>query len=142
MSRDRLLTLALATAGFGASTLMRKLAVDKLHPLQYQFISACFYTVLIPVFWYSNQKYGDTTQWNVTGVWWALAATFIHVVAAFFFNNVLKSGNDTGLVSALSSASPIVTLMLSFMIFNELPTPMGMIGMLFVLIGVVLMCLG
>lgn len=141
MSQGRLLTLALATAGFGVSTMMRKLAVDKLDPLQYQAISASFYTLLIPIFFAANAKYGTTPTWSPTGIWWAIGATVVHVIAAFFFNNVLKSGNDTGLVSALSSASPVVTLMLSFMILHEQPSFLGMAGMAFVLIGIVLMSL-
>ena len=139
MSRERLLILALATAGFGVSTVMRKLAVDQLHPLQYQTISSMLYAILVPMIWVVNTKYGDTTNWSRAGIVWTLAATLVHIVAAFFFNNVLRSGNDVGIVSALSSASPVITLMLSFMILNEQPSLSGMIGMALVLIGIVIM---
>jgi uncharacterized membrane protein len=138
MSRERLLTLALATAGFGISTLMRKLAVDQIHPLQYQLISSTFYAMIIPFVFVANNQWGDT-KWSSSGITWTLAATVVHVIAAYFFNNVLKSGNDTGLVSALSSASPVITLMLSAMILHEQPTFTGMIGMGLVLLGIVLM---
>jgi uncharacterized membrane protein len=139
MSRDRLLTLALATAGFSVSTVMRKLAVDQLHPLQYQAISGMLYAVLVPMIWLLNTKYGETTTWSTSGILWTLAATMVHVIAAFFFNNVLRSGNDAGVVSALSSASPVITLMLSFMILHEQPSITGMIGMAFVMLGICIM---
>lgn len=131
--------LALATAGFGVSTLIRKLAVDKIHPLQYEIVTASVHILIAPICWYLVRRSDVGTAWSTTGVSWAILAMLIHVPAAVLFGIALRNGNDTGIVSSLVSASPIITLMLSFMILGEQPTLMGMIGMALVLIGIVFM---
>ena len=139
MSRERLFVLAVATTGFGISTMMRKMAVDKIHPLHYQAIASVMYAFLIPAYVMLNNKYGDGGKVSTQGIMWTLGATAIHMIAATLFGIVLKSGNDTGIVTALTSASPVITLMISFAIFNEQPSFQGMIGMALVLVGVILM---
>jgi uncharacterized membrane protein len=54
------------------------------------------------------------------------------------FGYALRAGNDAGVVTSLSSLSPIVTMMLSFLLLGERPSVASAVGCALVLVGVAL----
>ncbi len=138
-TRERALTLAASTAAFGLSALLRKVAVDRLHPLQYQVVTALVYTTLIPLYVFLAFKHGGGTEgatWKGVGI--AVSATVVASFGGVMFGFALRSGNDAGVVSALSSLSPIITMMLSFFLLGERPSFLSALGCALVLAGVAL----
>jgi len=138
MTRDRALLLAGSTIAFGVSTLMRKLAVKDLHPLQFQATAALIYALLFPMFMWMWFKYGDGSAWTMRGGFWTLACTLVAMAAAIVFMFVLRGANDTGVVSVLVSASPIITLALSAILLGEQLSFKSIAGVGFVFAGILL----
>lgn len=137
-TRERALTLAASTVAFGLSALLRKVAVDRLHPLQFQVVAACVYTILIPFYVYMAVKHASAADFTWKGVGWTVLATTIASFGGIMFGFALRAGNDAGVVTSLSSLSPIVTLMLSFCLLGERPSLASAVGCALVLAGVVL----
>ena len=129
--------LAASTAAFGLAALLRKVAVDRIHPLQYQMVSACVYLAFLPIYIVLASRYAHAEQLDARGVGWAVAATTLASLGGITFGYALKSGNDVGAISAMSAASPVVTIMLSFFLLGERPSWASGVGCLFVLLGVV-----
>lgn len=130
--------LAVSTAAFGMAALLRKVAVDRIHPLQYQVVAACVYLFLLPFYIMLAVKFGPatTTQISGRGVFWAIVATAVASAGGITFGYALRSGNDAGVMSAMSAASPVITIMLSFVLLGERPSWSSGVGCLFVLVGV------
>lgn len=134
-SAERAAVLCAATAAFGLSALLRKIAVDRLHPLRFQVVAAVVYLAFLPFYIYIASKHVDEPlDWK--GVGWAALATVIASFGGIMFGFALRSSNDAGMVTALSSASPVITLMLSFLVLGERPTTSGAVGCALVLAGI------
>jgi len=73
---------------------------------------------------------------DVKGVAWTVAATLVASFGGIMFGYALKSGNDAGVVTTLSALSPIITLMLSFVLLGERPSASSAVGCALVLAGV------
>lgn len=137
-SRERALTLAASTAAFGLSALLRKIAVDRLHPLQFQFVAASVYTLLVPFYFWMALKHSGGNEWSWKGVAWTVTGTIVASFGGIMFGFALRSGNDAGVVTSLSSVSPVITLMLSFLLLGERPSLTSAVGCALVLAGVAL----
>lgn len=130
--------LTVATTAFGMSSLLRKMAVDKLHPFQIQVVSAAVYMTVFPVYVWLAAEHAEGNQWTWKGVGWGVAATLIASMGSIAFGFALRAGNDAGVVTSLSSVSPIITLMLSFLLLGERPSVWSAVGCALVLAGVAL----
>lgn len=128
--------LAAATAAFGLSALLRKVAVDRLNPLYYQVVSASVYTVLIPFYLWLAFKHASASEWSWRGVVWTVIATLVASFGGIMFGFALRAGNDAGVVTSLSSLSPILTMFLSFLLLGERPSFTSAVGCGLVLAGV------
>lgn len=130
--------LAASTTAFGLSALLRKIAVDRLHPLQFQVVAATVYVTLVPFYVWLALEHAKDVEWTWKGVAWAVAATAVASFGGIMFGYALRSGNDTGVVTSLSSLSPIITMMLSFLLLGERPSLASAVGCALVLGGVAL----
>ena len=138
-SRDRAAMLAASTAAFGLSALIRKIAVDRMTPLQFQVVAACVYLVFLPFYvWLATKDGTPLVDIDRKGIIWAVIATAIASFGGIMFGYALKSGNDAGVVTSLSSLSPIITMFLSFAILGERPSASSACGCALVLAGVAL----
>lgn len=133
--------LAAATAAFGLSALLRKIAVDKLHPLYFQVVAASVYSILIPFYIWLAFKHVSPTEWSWKGVAWTVVATLIASFGGIMFGFALRAGNDAGVVTSLSSLSPILTMFLSFLLLGERPSVPSAVGCALVLAGVAIISL-
>jgi uncharacterized membrane protein len=140
-SRERALVLTAATAAFGLSALLRKVAVDRLHPLYFQVTAACVYAVLIPFYVWLAVKHAPATEWSWKGVAWTITATIVASFGGIMFGFALRASNDAGVVTSLSSLSPIITMMLSFLLLGERPSVPSAVGCALVLAGVAIISL-
>lgn len=137
-TRERALILTVSTVAFGLSTLLRKIAVDHLHPLQFQVVTACVYATLIPLYVWIAAEHVKDIEWTWKGIVWTVATTLVVSFGSITFGYALRAGNDAGVVTSLSSLSPIVTMILSFILLGERPSIVSAIGCALVLAGVTL----
>ena len=68
----------------------------------------------------------------------ALTSFLIYIVANFFYMYVIKH-HKTYLVTAIIASYPIVTVILGYLLFNEDITLTHMLGVFFVIGGIVLL---
>ena len=136
-SRERAILLAVATTLFGCASLTRKLAIDRMPPLQYQYQSSLVYALTVPVFYLLASRYESSYERNAVGTFWMFVATVIGIVANVLFGYALRASEDVGVTTALSSASPVITMMLAFLFLGEKPSLQAGVGCALVLIGVI-----
>lgn len=103
---------------FGTSTFFRKLTVDRIHPFQLQAIAGTLYIFLAPFWYYISNKIGSNT-YPASAVGLALICNILYIGAAVTFGFVLRETQNTGVVTALVSLSPVITLSLSMLCFHE-----------------------
>lgn len=103
---------------FGFSTFFRKLALDRVHPFQLQIVAAGVYAVLIPFWIYMSNKV-QATEYSSMGIGLIILCTVIHIIGAVAFGFLLKESNNVGVLSALVSLSPVVTVTLSMIFLGE-----------------------
>lgn len=141
-SRERAVVLAAATASFGLAAVLRKLAIDRVPPLRYQVLSSIIYALTVPLFAMMATRYEKTTDpVDPIGLWWLVAATLVGMVGNLLFGYALRASDDVGMTTALSSASPVVTLMCAFLFLNERPTAQAALGCALVVAGVIVISL-
>lgn len=141
-SRERAFILAVATTAFGLSAVLRKLAIDRIPPLQYQALSSIVYALTVPIFAMLATRYEKSvTPIDSTGLWWMIAATVVGLGGNVLFGYALRASNDVGMTTAISSTSPVVTMMITFLFFNERPTIQAAIGCALVVFGIAIISL-
>jgi uncharacterized membrane protein len=141
-SRERAIVLAAATTAFGLAAVLRKLAIDRVPPLRYQALSSIIYALTVPLFAMLATKYEKSTEpVDPVGLWWMVAATCVGLVGNLLFGYALRASDDVGMTTALSSTSPIVTLMFAFLFLHERPTFQAGLGCALVVAGVIVISL-
>ena len=141
-SRERAVVLAAATASFGLAAVLRKLAIDRVPPLRYQALSSIIYALTVPLFAMLATRYEKTNEpVDPVGLWWLIAATSVGLIGNLLFGYALRASSDVGMTTALSSTSPIVTLMCAFLFLNERPTFQAALGCALVVAGVIVISL-
>jgi len=139
-TRERAALLAASTVAFGLASLLRKVSVDRIHPLQYQCVAASVYVALLPLYVLMTIKVVPEGASNIDmrGVFWAVVATALASFGGIMFGYALRSANDVGVMSTLVSLSPILTMMLSFALLGERPSSYSAVGCVLVLAGMAL----
>lgn len=122
---------------FGISVFFRKLAVDKVSPFQIQVISAFIYTALAPIWVYFARKNGQT-EYDSTGVFYAVTAVVLATLAMVCFGFCLKQTDNPGVISALISLNPVITMGLSVLFLHEQLTPIKVLAFVLALVSAVL----
>lgn len=140
-SRERALVLAAATVSFGFASILRKLAVDRMPPLKFQVASSLVYAASIPMFMVMANRYEKNETVEPWANFWMLLATVVSVFGNILFGYALRGDSDVGVTTALASASPVITLMLAFLFFGEVPTLQAAIGCALVVLGVMVISL-
>jgi len=103
---------------FGISTFFRKLSLDRLHPYQLQVISGVIHAIFMPLWIYLLHKKG-ILLYNAVGINYAIICCLIYTVATVLFSFALQDSKNPGVISALISLSPIVTMLLAHFFLNE-----------------------
>lgn len=123
---------------YGLSTVFRKLSLERVNVFQFQLVASICYAATIPVWVYvlnsGEQSIRDITNESIT---FAVICTALQISGALIFGSMLKNTKDIGVVTAMVSLSPIVTLAVSIMIFGEKLTVGKIIAFLFAILSVV-----
>jgi len=125
---------------FGTSAFFRKLAVDRVNPYQIQIISTVLYASLLPLWFFLLSKESNVTYPN-NAIGFALICSFCNVLASVFFGFILKDHENPGIITALISLNPIVTLILTYIFFDRGLSLLKIIAFILALISAVLVSL-
>ena len=115
---NKIMLIILTVLLFGVSVFFRKLAVDKIHPYQLQIVAGLVYAVEIPIWLYLLHR-NQISGYHNAGVIYGVICIVTYVLGAVLFGYLLRSSNQTGLVSILISLNPFVTLLLSILFLQE-----------------------
>lgn len=137
-SKERALVLTAATAAFGAASLLRKLAVDRMPPIRFQIASSLVYTLTIPLFILITAKYEKDIPTLQGGTFWMVLATIVGIFGNILFGYALRASSEVGVTTTLASSSPIITMMLAFLFIGERPTIQSAIGCAVVILGIII----
>ena len=96
------------------------------------------YVTLLPFYIWMSVEHVKDVEWSWKGIAWTITATLVASFGGIMFGYALRAGNDAGVVTSLSSLSPIVTMMLSFVLLGERPSIASAVGCALVLAGVAL----
>lgn len=113
-----LTTILITIVLFGVSVFFRKLAVDRIHPFQIQVISAVIYGLLTPI-WLVLCNKQNATHYDTMGVAFAVVCVLTSVLAGLAYGFALQKSDSPGVVSALASLSPVITIALSIIFLSE-----------------------
>lgn len=103
---------------FGISVFFRKLTVDRISPYQLQVISGFVYAAVAPIWYYICRKNGIIGYDN-TGIMYAIICILTGTLAAVCFGFALKQSDNPGVISALISLNPVITMGLSVLFLHE-----------------------
>jgi uncharacterized membrane protein len=103
---------------FGISVFFRKLSVDRISPYQLQVISGFVYASMAPMWYYMCRKNG-ISGYDTTGVVFAIVCILTGTFAAVLFGFALKQSDNPGVISALISLNPVITMALSVFFLHE-----------------------
>lgn len=118
------------------AVVLRKTIVGKMDPPQFEIIAGAahfFYSVV--AFRMLNARINDVTA--VTG-WLIFLQTFLSAVAVFTFTYGIRSSSNLGAASALVSASPALTMLLSVVFLGERPDLRTIAGVMLTILGTAL----
>lgn len=122
---------------FGFSTFLRKLALDRMHPYQFQIISGIIYCIFIPIWFYVLPK-DKEVNYSAYGIIFAIVGTLIYTLSTVLFSFILKETKNPGSLSALISLSPIITIGLSFIFLGEKFSLTKILALIFAIISAIL----
>lgn len=115
------------------STIARKSLLGRVTPIQYETVSGCFHALFsigLLLFTKSNMKNIDAESWTLI-----IAQSLMSMAAIFSFMYALKGSTNLGASSAIVSAAPIVTMILSMIFYGERPELRSVVGILLILVG-------
>jgi len=124
---------------WGLMPVLHKHILSNLNLITIMTISAFIYTFLIIIYATSNKKiiYNDLKKITYTD---AFILIFSAAIIAFggniLYYNILKN-HESSIISALIYSSPIFTLILAYFFLKERIHTMGIIGILFIIAGVI-----
>lgn len=103
---------------FGVSVFFRKLSVDRVHPFQIQVVSAIIYGLMIP-FWIMICARQGHTSYPTSALVYTVICVFTSIAAGLAYGFALQKSDSPGVIAALASLSPVVTMGLSILFLGE-----------------------
>lgn len=121
---------------FGTSMFLRKIAVDGMSPYYLQILSSIVYTCLVPLWLFLAPKWVQTPSF--LSIMCGFGAILTNVVGAVIFGFMLKNSSSPTVLATGTSASPLITAILAYMILGETFTHKKALATMIVLTGMVL----
>jgi drug/metabolite transporter (DMT)-like permease len=131
--------LILTTVVSGISTIVRKAIMGRVTPIQYETVSGCMHAAFaLTAFLLSK-----SSMQNIDLESWALMMlqSLLSIIAIFSFMYALKDASNLGAASAIVSAAPMVTLVLTALFYKEWPDIKMLFGILLILLGTAIVTL-
>ncbi len=132
------LIIIIATILWGIWGIADKKAVGYSHPYTVQWMYALTSIVLIPVWYFLGAKVQPETNHHPGTFWWAIGGSVLSAVAHLLMLFAM-SKQPASIVAALTSAYPLVTLLIAVIIRTEELSLPKVGGMLLVVAGLVIM---
>jgi uncharacterized membrane protein len=129
--------IALCVILFGFSTFFRKVAVDRIHPFQFQVVATFVYLALLP-FWLWLISRMPPADYNLTGISFAVLCNLVHICGAIAMGYLFRGSPNAGVISAMVSMSPLITLSLSMALLGEHMTAGKGLAFFFALLSAIL----
>lgn len=123
---------------WGLWGVVQRLSIRHASPMMVQVIAAYVFSIVGPALFLYMKATGQKTEWNAPGILWTTLASLLVVVGGLAFSNAVSKGSVGGTVG-LTSAYPVVTLALSWLILGEPITLRKAIGIAIVSIGIIVL---
>lgn len=124
---------------WGSATIINKKLLTKYNAISMMFFSSSIYFLcllsVVP-FQYETIRGDIARLTNMELLVIFLSATLAGFSANYLYYYVLKS-NDSSIVSAVVSTSPLFTLLLAYFLLKEKMTLIAILGIFFIVIGIV-----
>jgi bacterial/archaeal transporter family protein len=134
---DSRILVLISIVGWGLWSYLQKMAVYRLHPIHMQIITYSVGMLLLT--FYSTIAYHKVSQpFSISGMWFAILASLCSAIASVSFLFAIRQGN-VGIISVLTSTSPLITLLLAFVFLGERLTLLKMFGVLLTIGGVIIL---
>lgn len=131
------LLLILATILWGIWGVADKYAATRAHPFTVQWMYSLPYILFIPIWFYLSRRVVDSNQTNnIEALGWAVLASIASMMAMLLLFFALQS-RPASFVVALTSAYPIITLLIGVLTGTETLSVQKAIGILFIVAGVI-----
>jgi uncharacterized membrane protein len=133
--------IAATAVAAGTSTIFRRLALREYEPFQFEAVSSLLhfflgYIVVKTYTFFTKPVWNiDPTRWTISGFFWIVLHSMMSLIAGLAFMYALRNDNDAGYVSAMTSITPIVTLLISVSFLGEQMTTRGCLGIALVILG-------
>jgi transporter family protein len=113
------------------------MAVDRIHPYQIQLVSTVVYVLLIPV-WFQLCQKQNLSSYDNMGIIYAAICITTSIIGAVCMGFTLNQSNNPGVISALVSLSPVITMALSIMFLHETLSPIKIVAFSLALLSAIL----
>ena len=130
----RFVLLSVSIFGWGFSVFLNKLASKHYHPYHLQVIWNSLSIIIIPFFLMMSYKSNVTFSHSLKHSLLALTAVVFSIVATTCFYFAIKE-SEVGKSLIITSAYPVVTLILSCIFLGEQINGARILGILFVFVG-------
>jgi|SRR5208282_3510855 len=122
--------------GWGVGSFLFKIANTEIHPLMVSSISLGVYAALVPLIWFFMKFDHAVTS---TGIAVTVIGSLFMCIGTMGFSYACRAGAAAGQITILTALYPGITLLLSMFFLKEQVTFKQGIGMVFALVGFLLM---
>ena len=130
-----MLLVLLGVLCYGIAAFGRKLTIAQMSPYQLQMIAGIIYIALIPL-WLSIIPHNKNL--NVSNISLAVFTTILGIMGGLAFSFLLRGNANAGVVSALLGISPVITIILSYFVYNDTISVWKCLAFFFAILSVIL----
>lgn len=134
----RYLLIAITIVGWSLWHVFNKIAVMRLHPIQMFMIASCVNVALFPLYYFMFKQQGVSNQFHIGSVAFCVLASISTAIGSAAYIYGIRTG-ELGTIAVLSCSYPLLTVLLSVLFLGESLTLSKIIGMIFVVAGVIVL---
>jgi drug/metabolite transporter (DMT)-like permease len=126
--------------GWGSWSFLQNLATKNMHPMRVQILYVIFsllFTV-ITLFFHRPTVESMKTAWPTREIIFVLAAAAFVTVGNVSFL-IASKRVDANMVIGISSAYPVISLVLNLLVLHDKPTALRALGMILVICGIIML---
>jgi drug/metabolite transporter (DMT)-like permease len=129
---------------WGIIPIIYNVLLKRLNNVTVMAITTTFYVILLLVLIFYNREIVMKDLNKITNheYLWIFIATFFGVfIANYLYYYILKKGSEVAILTALMYTCPIITLLGGYFFLNDKISQRSLIGILFIVTGVICICL-
>lgn len=127
---------------WGIIPIIYKVVLKRLNNVTVMLLNGVFYCILLVSLFFYNKKIIMDDLNKITNneyLWIFIATLFGGFIGNLLYYYILKKG-EAAILTALMYTAPVVTLIAAYFILKDKITPLGIIGILLIVTGVVCIC--